>query len=143
MSSITRLGLVSASLLLALGLAVSPALEARGARPDYRGYGLIKGLDPEKGEITLDHGEIPGLMEAMTMTYRVSDPSMLEAFAPGQEVSFRLRDQDGQYVVTAIEPRGSAAPGETPRAGGPMEHGSMMHGCMESCMQMCGGGMRH
>jgi Cu/Ag efflux protein CusF len=79
------------------------ALACGGSDP--KGRGVVVAVDRVNGGITLDHEEIPGLMVAMTMTFR-ADPALLAGIEAGQQVDFRVRDEGaGVYVVTAIEPR--------------------------------------
>ena len=67
-------------------------------------HGAVVSLDPAKGEITLDHEDIPGLMKAMTMTFE-ADPKLLAGVEVGARVDFRAHEEGGRYVVTAIEAR--------------------------------------
>ncbi|HKM65937.1 MAG TPA: SCO family protein [Candidatus Acidoferrum sp.] len=46
--------------------------------------------DPEKKLITVKHGDIPGLMPAMTMTYQVAEPGQIAALQPGDKISADL-----------------------------------------------------
>ena len=62
-------------------------------------------VDVEQGQVTLDHGEIPGLMGAMTMTFPVSDARILEGITPGEQVEFDVQHTGGSYTVTRIAPR--------------------------------------
>lgn len=45
--------------------------------------GKVVSSDASKGEVTLDHEAIPGFMEAMTMPYKLKDPSILSELHPG------------------------------------------------------------
>jgi Cu/Ag efflux protein CusF len=65
---------------------------------------VVRGVDAARGEITIDHGEIPGLMAAMTMSFAVDDPALLEGVAVGTEVDFRVREEGGRYTVTELAP---------------------------------------
>jgi Cu/Ag efflux protein CusF len=86
---------------VALGL----ALGACGGDPEGSGKGIVRGVDREQGRVTLEHGEIPGMMKAMTMTFEVSEPSVLDGVEDGERVEFRVRYADGTYTVVSIEPR--------------------------------------
>jgi Cu/Ag efflux protein CusF len=66
------------------------------------GHGVIRGLRPEGAEVTIEHGEIPDLMMAMTMTFSVDDPTLLEGIAVGDEVDFLAKRDGERYVVTQI-----------------------------------------
>jgi Cu(I)/Ag(I) efflux system protein CusF len=68
--------------------------------------GEIKKIDAEAGKITLKHGEIKSLdMPAMQMAYRVSNPAWLKGLNVGDKVSFSADKVNGQFTITAIEPR--------------------------------------
>jgi protein SCO1/2 len=60
-------------------------------------------LDPTKPAVTLDHEDIPGLMKAMEMEFRVEDPKLLEGIKVGDQVHGRLKSSDGEYVLTSLE----------------------------------------
>jgi Cu/Ag efflux protein CusF len=66
-------------------------------------------VDAVRGEVTLEHGEIPGMMMGMTMSFPVADKRMLEGLVAGRYVEFDLVHEGGRYTVTAIRPMGSAA----------------------------------
>lgn len=97
-----------AALLLLLGLAPLGCGGQAPAAP-RSGHGVIRGLDPAAGAITLEHGPIEGLMSAMTMTFALADPSLAAGLRVGDEVDFSLREEGDRLVVTAI--RASAGPG--------------------------------
>ena len=39
------------------------------------------------GEITVNHGDIPGFMPAMAMPYRVKDPAVVQELQPGDKIA--------------------------------------------------------
>jgi Cu/Ag efflux protein CusF len=88
-------------LVVVLGL----ALAACGGASEGTGKGVVRGVDREQGRVTLEHGEIPGMMKAMTMTFEVSPPELLEGVEEGEPVTFQLRYADGTYTVISIERR--------------------------------------
>ena len=98
-ASFRRRALALASALL-LGLSACGDVAVQGGT----GTGRIVALDPVGAEITLDHGEIPGVMGAMTMPFPVSDPKLLEGLAPGQQVEFDVEYRGGMYTVKGIRP---------------------------------------
>lgn len=64
--------------------------------------GKVISTDSQTGEVTLAHEAIPGFMEAMTMPYKLADPSasVLKELHPGDRVSADLfveKDSDGEY----------------------------------------------
>jgi Cu/Ag efflux protein CusF len=94
--------------LAGLALAVLLGLSACGDVDNQRGTGRgeVVAVDAVAGEITLDHGEIPGVMGAMKMSFPVSDPRLLEGVAPGQTVEFDVEYQGGMYTVKGLRPAG-------------------------------------
>jgi Cu/Ag efflux protein CusF len=71
-----------------------------------RGRGVLRGVDAEKGEVVIEHDDIPGIMTAMTMSFGVADREMLEGLSPGQAVAFRVEHSDGRFRILEIGPRG-------------------------------------
>lgn len=54
------------------------------------GRGKVIAVTPEKEQVVLEHGEIKGFMDAMTMGYKVSSASLLKGLNPGDEVRFSI-----------------------------------------------------
>lgn len=52
--------------------------------------GTVVGVDQQDGQITLQHGDIPGVMEAMTMSYPVTDRAALSELHPGDRIMTTL-----------------------------------------------------
>jgi len=82
----------------------------------YSGRGVVRGVDPGRAEIVVEHETIPGLMPAMTMTFGVGESVDLKAFSEGQEVNFRLANKATGFEVVemaaairATEPTGEGA----------------------------------
>jgi Cu/Ag efflux protein CusF len=77
------------------------------ARPSmdesWLAHGVVRVLAPEINRIFIDHGEIPGLMEAMTMAFEPEDPEMFNGLAPGDQIRFTLRKKGERLVLIAIE----------------------------------------
>jgi Cu/Ag efflux protein CusF len=76
------------------------SLRPKSAPKSVTAQGQVVALLPENSEIVLTHGEIRGFMEAMTMVYKVSSPSLLKAMKPGDTVEFTI-DTD-KRVITKI-----------------------------------------
>src|SRR4030095_8558995 len=54
------------------------------------GEGKVIATVPNASQIVVDHEEIKGFMEAMTMGYRVDPPSLLEGLKFGDKVRFTI-----------------------------------------------------
>ena len=93
------------SILIVLALSVAAAACGGGNATHGTGKGTVAAVDVAKGEITLDHGDIPGIMMAMTMTFPVSDKKILEGVVPGVKVEFDVDATGGEPRVTAIRER--------------------------------------
>jgi Cu/Ag efflux protein CusF len=52
--------------------------------------GKVVATVPNASQIVVEHGEIKGFMEAMTMGYRVDPPSLLEGLKFGDKVLFTI-----------------------------------------------------
>ena len=72
----------------------SPESVASSAgRPEAKTYhlrGKIVATSPAGAQVTVNHQAIPGLMDAMTMPYKVVDPSVLSELHPGDLITARV-----------------------------------------------------
>src|SRR5580658_10501466 len=60
------------------------------ANPSYKVYrlrGKVMSTNPTTGEVTVAHDAIPGFMDAMTMPYKLKDPSILSELHPGDVIT--------------------------------------------------------
>ena len=65
----------------------------------YAAHGVVEDVDLANGQILIDHGDVEGLMPAMTMNFAVSDRSLLEKLAPGQVIDFKIHFTGRSYEV--------------------------------------------
>jgi len=69
----------------------SPKPESRGstaaAYKIYHLRGKVVSTNPATGEVTVNQEAIPGFMEAMTMPYKLKDPSILSELHPGDTIT--------------------------------------------------------
>ena len=91
-------GRLPATILLAMALLSAPSLlslngcrhsaspRAATSTKQYPIRGNIVRVDAQDGQVTLQHEAIPGLMEAMTMSYPVTDRSALSELHPGDKI---------------------------------------------------------
>ena len=54
------------------------------------GEGKVIATVPSANQVVVEHGEIKGFMDAMTMGYRVEPPSLLEGLKSGDQVRFTI-----------------------------------------------------
>lgn len=83
------------------GRAASPSPAAK--QHDIRGR--VEAISRERGMVTLDHEEIPGVMAAMKMEYAVADRAILDRVEVGDSVVGRIEDRSGSYVILLLMKR--------------------------------------
>jgi protein SCO1/2 len=89
-------------------LIVGLALLAAACRPAdtakrYELSGQILAVRPATREVLIKHGDIPGFMPAMTMTYTVDDAALLDGRAPGDLVTATLVVAGGDAPASHLE----------------------------------------
>lgn len=77
------------------------SLKPRGGPKSVNGEGKVIALVVDKGEVVLDHSEIKGFMDAMTMGYKVHPTSLLKSVKPGDKVRFTIDTE--KRSITKIE----------------------------------------
>jgi len=77
------------------------ALRPKGVPKSVTGEGTIVALVPQTQELIVEHEEIKGFMDAMTMGYKVSPSSLLKTVKAGDRVRFTI-DTD-KRAITKIE----------------------------------------
>ena len=65
------------------------------------GEGKVIAVVPSSRQIVVDHKEIKGFMDAMTMGYRIEPPSLLEGVKTGDSIRFTIDKQ--QKAIVKIE----------------------------------------
>jgi Cu(I)/Ag(I) efflux system periplasmic protein CusF len=66
--------------------------------------GEVTKIDASAEKITIRHGPIKNLdMEAMSMIFRVQDPTMLKGVKVGDKVKFEADRVNGQITVTKMQ----------------------------------------
>lgn len=80
--------------------------EVHAAAPQTaQGDGVVKGINLQSGTVTLKHGPIAALKwPAMTMTFKVESPALLNGVTVGEKVNFVLKNDNGKPVVSEIHP---------------------------------------
>ena len=87
---------------LTLGLGLMGAASVHAQAVD----GEVRKVDTDAGKITVRHGEIKNLdMPPMQMSFRVSDPTWLQAVQVGDKIRFTADKVNGQYTITSLEKR--------------------------------------
>jgi protein SCO1/2 len=97
----------AALLILVLGTGAAACTRSEPPR-EYALTGQILAVSPERQALTIRHEDIPQFMPAMTMTYPVARPELLQGREPGELVSATLEVTDSTGRLTAITRTGMA-----------------------------------
>jgi Cu/Ag efflux protein CusF len=99
-----RVALVNAA--PAVGLLAGFLLPAAAmAQNIVEGKGKVVAVSREKQQVVLEHGEIKGFMDPMTMGYKVDSRSLLNEVRPGDQVRFSIDTQKSTIVTIVKEPK--------------------------------------
>ncbi len=74
---------------------------AANAPKTATGEGSVVAVVPATGQLVIQHGEIKGFMDAMTMGYPTEPSSLLEGLKPGDKVRFSIDTE--KKVIVKIE----------------------------------------
>lgn len=96
-----RHGLLRALAVLALVAALAVACGG-GSTSEGDGRGVVRALGADGRSVTLEHGDVPGVMNAMTMEFAVEPAEQLAGVAVGDRVDFHLVYAEGRYTVTQL-----------------------------------------
>lgn len=73
-------------------------LKPKGVPRTVRGEGRILAVIAQAQEVVIEHGEIEGFMEAMTMGYKVGPPGLLKTIKEGDKVRFTI-DTEKRAII--------------------------------------------
>jgi Cu/Ag efflux protein CusF len=77
------------------------SLKPTGVAKSITGEGKVLAVVPESQEIIVEHGDIKGFMDAMTMGFKTNPTSLLKTVKAGDKIRFTI-DTD-KRVITKIE----------------------------------------
>ncbi len=121
--------------------AAQDATQAASTTKSYNVRGKVVSTNAATGEVTLDHEAIKGFMDAMTMPYKLKDPSIISELHPGDVITAKLLVSDTDAVLDQIVVVAQARPDykpaqqfHVPQAGDPVpdfkllnQDGKMIH----------------
>jgi len=96
-----------------LPLAVSLLLLLACGPEVYEAHGVVRDVLPDEYRVEVEHDEIPGFMEAMTMSFEVPDSSLLARMQIGQVIDFRIEHAGGRVRIVEFWP--AQTPADEPR----------------------------
>ncbi|WP_323123025.1 copper-binding protein [Burkholderia alba] len=77
---------------------------AHDAASSGMSHGVVRKIDAAAGKLTIQHGPLDNLgMDAMTMSFKVGDPSMLNTVRVGDTIDFVAEDIGGALTVTRLQ----------------------------------------
>jgi protein SCO1/2 len=94
-----------------LAIVCSAVMIACGSRSNERTFavqGQVVALTPDRGEATIKHGDIKGLMPAMTMPYKIRDKAELDAVKPGDLIDATLVIAENDAYLKNVKRVGEA-----------------------------------
>ena len=79
----------------------------------YQGKGIVQLVNAKDQIVVVEHGEIKGYSEAMTMSYQVKSPDVLKGFKQGDRITFKIDAATDEIIE--ITPAELIAQSEQPR----------------------------
>ncbi len=71
------------------------------AKKSYTFHGKIVSVNKDTQALTIDGEEVKGWMGAMTMNYKVDNPSIIDKLKPGDHITATV--YDGDYVLHNVK----------------------------------------
>jgi len=91
--------LVAASLLAALSCG-----QASSIKKEYTFHGAVESVDKGSKSLRVNGEKVEGWMDAMTMDYKVDDPSIVDKVKPGDRITATV--YDGDYTLHKVKVTG-------------------------------------
>ena len=88
-----------------------PAMQAQPSAEHPARYdlnGKVVAIDKAAKKLTVDHGDIPGFMGAMTMPYSVKDEHALDNLTVGDQISAKVVSTGSEFWLENITGRPAA-----------------------------------
>jgi Cu/Ag efflux protein CusF len=80
------------------------ALSCQSPAPEkFVGRGVVQKVIPADRRVIIAHDDIPGFMHAMTMSFEVRNPALLEKCTPGERIGFTLEKTDQTLYLVEVE----------------------------------------
>ncbi len=105
--------------LACVSLIAASACSAPQPRNTYTLHGQVLAIDAPRKTLNIKHGDIKGLMPAMTMPYTVRDAGLLQGLAAGDLIDATLVVESNDAYLQTIKKTG-AAPLDAPPPDAPM-----------------------
>jgi hypothetical protein len=83
--------------------AASPSTDKADAAPRYPMHGTLVGVFPEKTTLLIKNDAIPGVLDAGTMAFRVSNTEVFKYAKKGQLITATVIVRDDAFWLTDIQ----------------------------------------
>ena len=85
-------------------LAIALLCVAACGTETWEARGVVRAVSPAEHRVSIEHGEIEGLMSAMKMDLTVYEPELFEGLDVGATVDFTLRRAGNGYALVTWRP---------------------------------------
>ena len=98
----------SISVLAAVLLMAAVCLgQAGSGKKEFTFHGKVEAVNKSAKSLTVNGEKVEGWMDAMTMNYKVDDPSILDKLKPGDQIMATV--YDGDYSLHKVQVTGKNA----------------------------------
>jgi protein SCO1/2 len=81
--------------------------QASPGKKEYSFHGKVKAIDKSTKSLTVNGEKVEGWMDAMTMSYKVDDPSIIDKLKPGDQITATV--YEGDYTLHKVKLIGQGA----------------------------------
>ena len=81
--------------------------QASSGKKEYTFHGKVEAVNKNAKSLTVNGEKVEGWMGAMTMDYKVDDPSVIDKLKPGDQIMATV--YDGDYTLHKVKAMGQAA----------------------------------
>jgi len=80
-----------------------PVEERSAADTTYQARGVVRSVTPSGSYLRIQHGDIPGFMDAMTMAFAVADSISVDDVARGDSIAFAFVAGTAGVTIQSVE----------------------------------------
>ena len=81
--------------------------QASSGKKEYTFHGKVEAVNKSAKSLSVNGEKVEGWMDAMTMNYKVDDPSILDKLKPGDQIMATV--YDGDYTLHKVKVTGKNA----------------------------------